>query len=55
MPATGILVVLVGMSSLLDDTGLVTSPWWLPLALGLATLAILLAVRTLRTLARPPG
>ena len=45
-PAVGILVVIVAVSSLLDDTGLLEHPWWVSLVVAATAAAIALTART---------
>lgn len=52
-PLVGAFAVLIGLSSLLDDTGLLTNPPWLPIALGVTGIAVAVIARTLRRLFRP--
>lgn len=52
-PAIGVLVVIVALSSLLDDTGLLRHPWWVPLIVGLVVASVVLMARTVRRLVEP--
>lgn len=46
----GMLVVALGLSGLIDDSGLLTHPWWVVLVvLGIAAGAMM-SVRTIRSL-----
>ena len=40
---------------LLDDTGLVANPAWLPIALGITGIALAIIARTVERLLRPDG
>lgn len=54
-PMVGAFVALVGLSSLLDETGLVANPAWLPIALGITGIALAIIARTVERLLRPDG
>lgn len=49
-PAIGAFVVIIALSSLLDDTGLLRHPWWVPLVVGVTVGAVALMARTVQRL-----
>lgn len=49
-PIIGAFVVIVAVSSLLDDTGLLRHPWWVPVVVGVALAALAGMARTVRRL-----